>query len=549
MRWAGLALVAVCLAVFGAGLGRVGLLDEREARDAVVARELVDRRELITPTLGSEAHFEKPTAGYALEVAGNLLVPDSPLASRLLRAGIAILLVLFVASVGAEMLGPRAGLCAAGALATMLAMPLAARTDGTQLLSTLLGWVGCAGLADATFGRRAGRDARLMVAYTALGGALVVGGPLAGLWPLAGAALYLKLVGNSSRWKDLRPLPGIAIMIGIALPWYAAMFERYGATFAVHMPWFPYGTEPRDAWYAGLLRALGFLVMGALPWSTLLPGAALHAATWWPRAQRRRPALGSAEAGMNIAEAAREHREESAAHFFLASLVAALAPIVLYPRAPLPAVLPALPAVALLCGRLLAHLFESPARVAGHVRYGATMLAIVGSAGSILLALLATRIREAAPDLRLLATLALVTAWAPFLASFIGRPRVGAVLFLLPVAIGMPVIAMRVLPAMESYVNTRAVARAMQDQSPEGTPLVMMEPVPASLRFYLERSIIPSDSLSRDLPAIDTWDGYVYLAFRPSRERATLRSVARPLDVVLRTPSLVLARVRTQQKR
>src|SRR2546426_330214 len=118
MRFAPLALAILCAAVLFTGLSQIGFVDEREARDAEVA-----------------------------------------------RACAALGLVLLTASIGARHFGMRAGWCAAAVLATMLGLPLAARMDGAQVLASLLGWVGCAGFADAVFGRPAGRDLRLVTAY------------------------------------------------------------------------------------------------------------------------------------------------------------------------------------------------------------------------------------------------------------------------------------------------------------------------------------------------------------------------------------------------
>src|SRR5205823_1792648 len=148
-------------------------------------------------------------------------------------------------------------------------------------------------------------------------------------------------------------------------------------------------------------------------------------------------------------------------HFFIACLAASLLPIVFYPGAPLPAALPALPAAALLCGRLLDHLFEDPARVAGPVTSAVRMLALVGGAGAVMLAMTAPRVREAAPALRLLAAGLLVTSCAPFLSDFIGRRRLAGSLIALPVALGSPLVQWRVLPAIEGSLNAREVAVAM----------------------------------------------------------------------------------------
>ncbi len=165
MRFAPLLLAALCALVLFTGLGRVGFVDWREARGAVVARENFFRREVLTPLIGAQPWFEKPILGYALDGFAEWRGRGSPRASRVLRAIAAVALILLTASIGAQHFGARAGWIAAGVLASSVALPLAARTDGTQVLATLFGWAGCAGFADALFGRRGGRNARLIVTY------------------------------------------------------------------------------------------------------------------------------------------------------------------------------------------------------------------------------------------------------------------------------------------------------------------------------------------------------------------------------------------------
>ena len=545
MRFAPLVLAALCVLVLFTGLDRVGVLDTREARDAAVARELIARQEVFTPVLAGEPLYEKPVVAYAPEALAQALGPDAPRRARQMRGLIAVALLLVTATAGARHFGPRAGVFAAGVLLTGVALPLAARSDGTQLLGTLLAWVGCEGLADVVFGRAQGRDLRLVVTYGALAAALVCAGPLPALWPLGGLALYLALARDREHLRRARLPAGLLVMLGMALPWYGAMAERHGAAFLAHAPFFPYAAEPRGPWYAGPLLALSFLVVGCFPWSVLLPGAALHAATWW-RA-RGRALLSIGPGGPDVLAGApleRERREEGAAHFFIACLLASLVPVALYPAPPLTAVLPALPAAALLCGRLLDHLFEDAARVERPVAQATRMLAFAGSAAALLVNLLAARVREAAPELRLLATALFVTSWLPFLAGFMKRPRLAALLLALPVAAGAPVVSLRVLPAMEDWLNARSVAQAMEAVAPPRAPLVLPDAPPASLRYYLRRDLIVASPVPAMLREARAADGLAYLAFRPIREREVAAAQVHPLEILLRTPGLVLARVR-----
>lgn len=547
MRPAPLVLAVLCLAVLFAGAGRIGFTDDREARDVAVAREMIARREVLTPVFAGEALFEKPVLAYAPEVVVALFGDDSPLHSRQMRAGLAVVLLLLTASIGARHFGTRAGWCAAGVLASCAGLPLAARTDGAQLLGTLFGWVGAAGLADAMFGRSAGRDLRLIVAYGALAAALLVAGPLSALWPLGGLALYALLARTPDGVSRARPLAGLCVMIGLALPWYGAMIERYGTRFLAHAPFFPYAIEPRGPWYSGPLLMLSFLVVAFFPWSALMPEAMIHAATWWRFARRRAPLVGDAPPPPEASPTGplgREAREEATAHFFIASLVAAVVPIAIYPGPPLPAALPALPAAALLCGRMLDHLIEDAERLARPIARATRMLAITGSALAIALAVLASRVREAAPELRLLAAVMFGASWLPFLATFLGRRRVAAALMVLPVALGAPIVTARVLPEMEGYLNARSVALTLNQVAPERAPLGLIEAAPPSLRLYARRNLVPIADVASGLRDLVSADGHVYLAFSPSREGEVARAAGSPLEIVMRTPSLVLARIR-----
>jgi hypothetical protein len=242
----------------------------------------------------------------------------------------------------------------------------------------------------------------------------------------------------------------------------------------------------------------------------------------------------------------RELREEGASHFFLACLLAALIPLVLYPGPPLPAVLPALPAAALLCARFLDHVFEDATRVAAALTRAVVLMALTGSAGAVLLALGSSRLRDAASALNLLAALVLVTSWAPFLANFVGRRRLAAALMALPALLGVPAVALRLLPAMEDYLSTRAVAEAAAAGSPPLASLVLVEPPPPTLRLYTRRNLVLAGPLEDAFREWRAEDGLTYLAFRPAREREVARAAPAPLEILLRTPALVLARVRAQ---
>ncbi len=543
MRLAPVVLLVACVLVLFTGLRQPGFTDIREARDAVVARELLERREVITPLLGHEALFEKPSLAYVPDALAAWFTtgdPGSPLRIRLARAALALALVLLTGTIGARYFGARAGWSASAALATMLALPHAARTDGTQLIATGLGWLGAAGFADALFGDPRGRDARLVVTWSALAAALVIAGPLPALWPIGALALYTALARRPEGSRNARPVAGMLLMLGLALPWYGAMIDRHGSAFAVHAPFFPYGAGVPGPWYSGIPLALSFAAVGMFPWAALVPEAVRHAAYGWRGAHRLATPGAAPMPGDPLV---RERREEAAAHYFVACLLVAGVPMALYPGPPLTAALPVLPAAALLCGRFVDHLEEAPVRLAAALGRATLLLALAGSVAGLLCVLVASRVADAAPGLRLLGATTFATGWLPFLAQLAGRRRLAAALLALPVALGAPITTLRVLPAMEDYVSARSIAAALDAAAHPRAPLVLDEPPPPSLRLYSRHDLVVVGSYDAPLGDWLAPDSLVYAAFRPAHESAVASRPGGPIEIVLRTPTLVLARL------
>ena len=506
----GLSLLALFL-----GFGRL----DWEARDAWIARDLVTRREFLTPSLGGVPRFEKPLLAYLPEAAAGALTPGSPIGPRTVKAALAVALVLLTGWSGARWLGARAGVLGGAVLATSLALPIATRSDGTQLLATLLGWLAWAGLAPAALGR----PPRFRVAaYLALATAAVVAGPFPALWPLGAMWIHRRFAPAADR-PPLGALPGLVLILGLALPWYGVMLERHGAAFAGALPAFPYGGEPGQPWYTAPARALGFRVAGFFPWSTLLPAAVLY----------RWTGAGGADLEAN-----------PATHLLATTLITALIPLLFAPAAPLPGVLPALPAAALLIGALLDRAFAGERLAARAAAQASWLVAGSGTVAAVMLAWIARRLDVAAPELRLLGAFLLLASWAPALASFIGGRRAVPALMACLVALGTPLAALRTLPALHDRLSAASVASAMNQVSARNAPLLMVGAPPASLRLRIERRLAMPFQLAPALRELRGDDGWAYVAFPPRRESEVARAAAPfPLEILTRTPGLVLARV------
>jgi len=531
-----LALVALLALTLIPGLAAVEALDVREARDAQVVRESLVGPEWVTPVYAHAPFFEKPFLGYAPEMIasrglarrfGRVVPATDVAASRAVRALFAMALALLVATIGTRAFGARAGWLAGCALASTVGLPLATRMDGGVLFATLCSWLAIGLFLELLLGRSRRRDVTRLVAWFALGAAGLAGGPLSALWPVGGFALYFALARSRDAWKEVRPWSGLAIVVGLALPWYGLMTALYGRTFLVHALAFPYAEGVRGAWFTGPLLALSYPMALGFPWSPMLAASLRDAAG---RLRRTGAATALTDSG-------------HAASLLLALLVAAGVPIAFYPGPPLTAALPTLPALALLCGRFVDRVLDGDAD-GRLLATSARVTAGLGTVIALLAALLGTRIPDAAPGLRLLAAALFITAWAPLLADLAGRRKLAAALFALPVALGAPLMTTKVLPPLEPWLDTRDVAEGMETAAPARAPLVLLEPAPPSLRLLLPRNLVTVDALDARLASLAARDGNTYLAFPPAREHAVASTSPAPLEILLRSPTLVLARVR-----
>jgi len=530
-----LALLAITLLP---GLASVDAVDWREARDAAVTRSTMQSMEWVSPLYANEPWFEKPLLGYTHEmIATRLLrrlVPGAPseltdvAVSRAVRAALAAALALLTASIGARCFGMRAGWLGACALASMLGLPLATRSDGGQVVATLLAWLGIGALFDVVRGRAKFPDLTRAAAYVAFGLAFVVAGPLPALWPLLGFAFYFSLARGHAGWREVRPLAGLAIIAGVGLPWYGIMAALFGGEFLARVPWFPYAAETRGAWFTGPLLALSFAVVLSFPWASMLGASLRDAATRLRRAR--------APGSQDVTDA------DHSAHLLLALMFAAAVPVALYPGPPLTAALPALPATALLCGRFLDRVLDGDAHPS-HLTAATRLAALMGTAAALLGLTLAAQLHEAAQSLRLLSASLFLASWAPLLADLRGARRLAAALFMLPMLVSAPILFTRVMPQLEPWLNTREVVQALDHAAPVNAAVLMPEEPPPSFRLLAHRNVVVTSDLGAASAGLVARDGRVYVAFRPARERDVVQALEEPVEILLRSPTLVLARV------
>jgi 4-amino-4-deoxy-L-arabinose transferase-like glycosyltransferase len=217
-----LVLAGFCAFLFFYGLNQFGLIGADEPRYAQVAREMLERRDWITPTLGGQPWLEKPPLYYWQAMLAYSIFGVGDWVARLPSAIDATFLVLAVYFFlrrfrrGFELDGALITASCAGVIgyarAASTDMPLCA-TFGIGMLA----W--CAW-------RESQKKIYLAAFCAFMALAALAKGPVA----LLLAALVIFLYAISLReWQIVRDTawwPGILLFLAIALPWYVAVQAR-----------------------------------------------------------------------------------------------------------------------------------------------------------------------------------------------------------------------------------------------------------------------------------------------------------------------------------
>jgi 4-amino-4-deoxy-L-arabinose transferase-like glycosyltransferase len=307
-RWVyPLALVALCGLLLFWRLGVTPLDDFDEAYYAEGAREMLERGDLGTPYYNGQPFLLKPILIYWLIAGAFRVFGVTEFAARSVSAFFATVIVLAVYWFGRRAINSRAGFMAGVALAlcymwvdtgreAMIDMPLTAALAPAMFLFFLgTRRVAQASACDARDVGRLKPALPYFPAYALLGLALLAKGPAGTVPSLVGLLGYL--VWSRTLTRTLREaylLPGIALTLAVAVPWYAYEGIRqpgFLQTFLVreHFGHLQGELAREDAWWGHLKN----LVVGFFPWVVFLPAAlvsafrrnsgnaALKFSAWW----------------------------------------------------------------------------------------------------------------------------------------------------------------------------------------------------------------------------------------------------------------------------
>ena len=266
-----LLLLAFCAFFFLWRLASFGLIGADEPRYAQVAREMLERHDWITPTLGGVPWMEKPPLYYWQAMIAYRILGVSDWTARLPSAVDATAFVLAVhwflrrfrpgaALDGALMLATSAAIVGYARAASM-DMPLAA-AFGIGMLAWYA-WI------------ESGSRRFLVSFYLFLALAMLAKGPVA---PFLAAVIILLFAATQRDWSIVRKtpwVPGILAFLLVGLPWYVLVQLRnpqFFHVFVMEHNLARFGTNvfhhPEPFWYYIPVTLLGWV-----PWTIFVVAA------------------------------------------------------------------------------------------------------------------------------------------------------------------------------------------------------------------------------------------------------------------------------------
>jgi 4-amino-4-deoxy-L-arabinose transferase-like glycosyltransferase len=270
-------LLAAAVLPYLIDLGGSSIWDANEAFYVETPREMIQRGDLVGPTFNYQPRLNKPVLSYWIVAAFYKVFGVSVAVQRIpiaLGALTLILTAFLLARAGGDL---DAGLWAAAGLAVAPRLVMFGRRIFIDvyismfMALTLLFFA----LAERYPARR---RLFLLLMYASVGLGVLTKGPVAAALPALVFGTYLLVHGELKRVTQMMLPIGLLVVLAIVVPWYAALYHRYGWTyitsFIVGENIARYtegvGVEQRR----GLSFYLPVVFSDSFPWSLCLFGAA-----------------------------------------------------------------------------------------------------------------------------------------------------------------------------------------------------------------------------------------------------------------------------------
>lgn len=280
-----LLLIGFCVFLFFYGLGQFGLIGADEPRYAQVAREMLERHDWITPTLGGHAWLEKPPLYYWQAMIAYRIFGVRDWAARLPSALDASLVVL-------------------GVYLFLRKLRLGFHLDGALMTASVAGLVGFAHSASTDMPLAASFSLAMLAwyawwetsqkkylgcFYVFLGLAVLAKGPVAPV--LAGIVIVLFALVAKKKNIVLQTLwlPGLLLFFAVALPWYVAIQLRQPEFFRIFILEHNLARFGSNLYHHGqpFWYYLPVALLALVPWTVFIVAASYEIArAWWTERAR-----------------------------------------------------------------------------------------------------------------------------------------------------------------------------------------------------------------------------------------------------------------------
>jgi 4-amino-4-deoxy-L-arabinose transferase-like glycosyltransferase len=273
-------LAGFCAFLFFYGLGAFGLMGADEPRYAQVAREMLERRDWITPVLNGKSWLEKPPLYYWEAMLVYSVLGVSDVAARIPSAIDATLLVIAVYLFFRRF---RCGVEIDAALITASCAGIVGFARAASTDMPLAAGFGIALLAWWAW-RESGKRMYLALFYLFIGLGTLAKGPVAPFLAAVIIVLFAVVVREYRLVAKTLWLPGILLFLAVALPWYLSVDLRnpqFFREFILEHNLARFSTNlyhhPEPFWYYLPVTALALA-----PWIAFVVAAfAAPVRVWW----------------------------------------------------------------------------------------------------------------------------------------------------------------------------------------------------------------------------------------------------------------------------
>lgn len=541
-------MVALLAVLWLGTLGWRDLVPTDEGRYAEIPREMIVSGDWVTPRLDGFKYFEKPPLQYWATAAAYEAFGVGQWQARLWTGLTGLLAVLFTGWTGARLFGRRAGLFAAGVLASTLYW------NGLGHINTLD--MGTAATMSASLfafllAQRPQASPRAtrgwMWACWALMGLAVLSKGLIGiLLPGAVLVLYTLIFRDWRLWTRLWIVTGLVIFLLIAAPWFVWVQLRnpeFFHYFFIYQQFTRFLTSelqrPGPWWYF-----IPIVLLGIVPWLGSLFPAMASAVT-------RQPLTATQPFGA----APRRLR----AHALLLLWAVFIFAFFSISKSKLPSyVLPIFPALALLIGD---YLDKAPR---GALRRQFGLLALIGAAAAIGFTQMYRAATAVTPGtlyqqfgwwLEIPALLGLGSALLAWRWEKAGRRSAAVLAVSIAMLVGFTV-GIQQFQILGRTASTRDVVAAIRPWLHPGQPFYTVDTYDQTLPFYLDRTVTvvgyegelhfgitqqPSLWVPTYAEFARRWDAdRLPLALMPPSTLPALQALHLPMTVIYRSPRFVV---------